>query len=114
VVLVDEGSSGRRALRVAAHLAIGDSDRILAILTPAAGELKVELEADFHKFLPGARLHSRTLESTSPVALVEAVRAEAAALLVIGITEQLVTPTSLQALRDKLDCPICLVRRWRS
>jgi hypothetical protein len=112
VVLVDEGSSGRRALRVAAHLANGDPGRITAILTPAAAESKDRLEADFHRFLPGARLHSRTLEAATPAALVEAVRAEAAALLVIGISEQLVTSASLQALRDRLDCPICLVRGW--
>lgn len=114
VVLVDEGPSGRRALRVAAHLANGNPGRISALLTPQARELQAELEADFHKFLPAARLHSRTLATASPAELVKAVRAEAAALLVIGISEQLVTPGTLQALRDQLDCPICLVRRWRS
>ena len=47
-------------------------------------------------------------------ALIDAAHEEAAALFVIAATDELLEPVTLQLLRERLRCPICLVRQWQS
>jgi hypothetical protein len=35
-------------------------------------------------------------------------------LFVIAATDELLEPATLQMLRERLRCPICLVRQWQS
>jgi hypothetical protein len=111
-VVIEEAESGRRALVAAAHLADGKLDRLTLLVAPS-----VPAEALVPDKLPavlrrGPLGRMRPLPAGGVRALVDAINAENVGLLVIGATDNLLQPAILQALRERLRCPICLVRRW--
>lgn len=111
-VVVEEAESGRRALVAAAHLAEGKLDRLTLLVAPsvpAAALAPDRLPAILRRGQPG---RMRPLPAGGVRALVDAINAENVGLLVIGATDNLLQPAILQALRERLRCPICLVRRW--
>jgi len=52
-------------------------------------------------------MHRFTLET-----LVETVRLEGASILVLAANSEFMNPESLRILRQRVNCPICLVRNW--
>lgn len=125
VVAMGDLASGRMALLAAAHLAEGDARRMSVVATAsAAGDesapgaapgatLGAALESLFRETLPAQPIRVRIIADDAGLrGLVDAVRAEGAALLVIAATEALLEPANLHYLRERLRCPICLVRQW--
>jgi hypothetical protein len=45
-------------------------------------------------------------------AMIDATHAAGAGLFVVAVTDDLPEPATLQLLRERLRCPICLVRQW--
>jgi hypothetical protein len=60
-----------------------------------------------------ARLRTVPLEG-GVSALVDAAHFEGAALFVMAATDESLKPATLHLLRERLRCPICLVRQWPS
>lgn len=121
VVAMGDLESGRKALLAAAHLAEGDARRISIVATAsAAGDeaapgaaLGAMLDGLLRKILPAQPIRVRIIPDDAGLrGLVDAVRAEGAALFVIAATEALLEPANLHYLRERLRCPICLVRQW--
>jgi len=44
--------------------------------------------------------------------LIESVQSEGASMLVLGATAEFMDPDILRVLRQRLRCPVCLVRYW--
>ncbi|MGK2926830.1 MAG: hypothetical protein ACSLE2_14535 [Lysobacterales bacterium] len=111
VVAVSDLESSRMALLAAAHLAEGDARRISVVATAsAAGD---DLDSLLRKVLPAQPIRVRIIpDDVGLRGLVDAVRAEGAALFVTAATEVLLQPANLHFLRERLRCPICLVRQW--
>jgi len=97
---------------VAARLAEGRMDRVLVLLTPQAAQDKEAVQRLFSKTLPRQPAYVRTMPGSGVHDLARATHAEAASMLVIGISDQTLNPVPLQVLRERIRCPICLVRRW--
>lgn len=123
VVAMGDLESGRMALLAAAHLAEGDARRIsVVVAASAAGDESaqgaargVTLDSMFRKVLPAQPIRVRIVpDDVGLRGLVDAVRAEGAALLVTAATEALLEPANLHYLRERLRCPICLVRKWEA
>ena len=112
VVAIDDMEAGARALLVAAHLVEGRMDLVTVFLTPSAAGQGEAVRQIFDDMLPRRPAHVRTLESTSVQDLARATHVRGAGLLVIGISAATLDPVALRALRERLRCPICLVRRW--
>jgi hypothetical protein len=114
VVAVSDFESGRRAMLAAGHLAEGEAGRITILATGAAGVDVKGLGQLCEQGLSGRPARLRVVPAKRGIeALVDAARAEAPALFVIAATDELLTPENLQLLRERLRCPICLVRNWR-
>jgi hypothetical protein len=115
VVAVSDPESGRRALRAAGHLAEGDASRICVLAAGSVAEDERAINRLCAEGLSGrpGRLRVVPAEGGMP-ALVNAARAENAALFVIAATDDLLESASLQLLRERLRCPICLVRKWEA
>ena len=110
-VAVSDVQSGRMALSAALHLAEQRADRLSVLLAPGLAENPAALTALFPSLrsrpgrivaIPGATLDD----------LVAAARVAGAGLLVIAATDEVMAPAGLHTLREKLRCPICLVRHW--
>ena len=113
VVAVGELESGRRALLAAGHLADGQSGRVCVLTTGAAAEDPQAVNRLCAEGLSGRPRSVRRVPSEGGVpALVDAAHAAGAALFVIAATDDLLEPSTLQMLRERLRCPICLVRQW--
>jgi nucleotide-binding universal stress UspA family protein len=112
VVVVDDVESGRRAIAAALQIAEGHFHRITVLLTPAAATNQQILELVFDNNHHDRPSQVRTLGGTGAQPLIDAVQAEGAALLVIGATRYFLKPDVLRLLRDRLRCPVCLVRQW--
>lgn len=113
VVAISDLDSGRSALRAAGHLAEGDLSRVCVLAMGAAGQERDAVIRLCEDVLPGRPARLRLLSSADAVGtLVDTAQSEGAALLVIAATDDLLEPATLQALRERLRCPICLVRRW--
>ena len=105
--------AGRMALLAAAHLAENRNDPISILVSPDVARDRERLAALLREMLPGRTLRVRTVAAEAGAGgLVEATQAEGAALLVLTATEELLESRNLQLLREKVRCPICLVRRW--
>jgi hypothetical protein len=113
VVAVGDLESGRRALLAAGHLANGQASRVCVLLTGAAADDPQAISRMCAEGLPG---HPASVRKVPPeggvLALVDAAHAAGAALFVIAATDDLLEPATLQLLRERLRCPICLVRQW--
>jgi hypothetical protein len=113
VVAVADLDSGRMALLAAVHLAEGDASRISILTTADLAQDQPALDRLYRELLPAQPPRVRILPSDGGVrSLVGAVHAEGAALFVSAATEELLELPNLQFLREKLRCPICLVRQW--
>ena len=67
----------------------------------------------WHEVLPRRPLRMKLIhEGGGMGALVEAAHREGATLFVVAATEDFLQPVNLQMLRERLRCPICVVRQW--
>ena len=74
---------------------------------------KSGLSRVWHELLPRRPLRVRMLpEEGALLALVDAAHREGATLFVAAATEDFLQPATLQVLRERLRCPVCLVRNW--
>jgi hypothetical protein len=115
VVALGDLDSGRRALLAAGHLADDQASRICVLATgPAAADLQA-VHRMCEEELRGRPARLRTVPPEGGVsALVDAAHFEGAALFVMAATDELLEPATLHLLRERLRCPICLVRQWPS
>ena len=113
-VLIDDFESGSRALAAAQQMADGHLHRLSILLTPAAaGDERVR------ELLLNSGRHDRPgqilpLSAEGTPALIGAIQSESPELLVIGATGAFLTPDMIRELRERLRCPVCLVRRWEA
>jgi hypothetical protein len=113
VVAVSELESGRQALLAAGQLADGRAGRICVLATGAAAEDLPAINRLCAEGLKGQPASVRRMHPEGGVpALIDAAHAAGAALFVIAATDELLEPATVQLLRERLRCPICLVRRW--
>jgi hypothetical protein len=110
VVAFSDLESGGGALVVASHLASGDMSCLTVLLAPAATDVK-ELE-QLVALLPARPGRVRTLSRFNVGSLIESVQSEGASMLVLGATAEFMDPEILRILRQRLRCPVCLVRYW--
>ena len=109
---ISDFESGGKALLAASHLASGDMSRVSVLLTPSAAGDASALERLFKALLPAPPGRIRTIPDYGVNSLIEAAQAEGAAMLVVSATPELMNPEILQLLRQRVRCPICLVRQW--
>lgn len=114
VVVIHDFESGSGALTVASHLASGETERLSVLLPPTAASDPPVLNRLFGMALStgSASVRSRTLPGTDVDSLIAAVQSEGASLVVIAATPEFMAPEALSVLRQRLRCPICLVRQW--
>jgi hypothetical protein len=111
-VAIRDLESGARALLAASHLVSGEMSRLSVLLTPSAASEATALERLFRGLLPAPPGRVRTIPDYGVSSLIEAAQAEGAAMLVVSATPELMDPDTLQLLRQRVRCPICLVRQW--
>ena len=111
-VAINDLESGGRALLAASHLASGEMHRVSVLLTPSVASDATAVERFFKAFLPAPPGRIRTIPDYGVNSLIEAAQAEGAAILVVSATPELMDLDTLQLLRQRVRCPICLVRRW--
>ena len=112
VVAVSDLESGGRALLAASHLASGEMHRVSVLLTPSAASDATALNRFFHATVASRPGRVRTIPDDGVSTMIEFALAEGAAMLVLSATQELMDPETLQALRQHMRCPICLVRYW--
>jgi hypothetical protein len=112
VVHVDDLVTGAEALIAATLLAEGEMHRVSVLLTAAAPTELDALNRMISDLLPADPARVLLLSDSGIHYLTAAARAERADMLVLGASEELLKPESLQSLLEQLRCPICLVRRW--
>lgn len=113
VVAINDLETASGALLAASHLAGGDMNRLCVLLTSAAADDAEALEQLFRSTLPSRPAVLRTMPRFRVETLIEKVQSEGAAMLVLGATPEFLQPETLSTLRQRLRCPVCLVRRWR-
>ena len=112
-VAIGDLESGRGVLAAAAHLAASEASVITVLAAPQVGRDEAGLTRLWHETLPRRPLRVRVMpEEGGVLALLEAAYQEAATLFMVAATEDILQPATLQALRERLRCPICLVRQW--
>jgi hypothetical protein len=112
-VAVGDLESARRALIAAGRLARGDATVITAIVAPEVMQDRDGISRLWHEILPRRPLRVRVLSDESGMpGLVDAVHREGATLFVAAANEAFLQPATLQVLRERLRCPVCLVREW--
>lgn len=114
VVVIDDSQSGRRAMAAALQLASGIRRRLSVLLTPAAAKDKAALDYVFGGNPEDVPARVRTIPGEDVQSLIDAVRSEGAALLVLAVTQEFLQQDDLRTLRERLRCPVCLVREWSS
>ena len=113
VVAIGDLESGRSALAAAARLAADESSVITAVVAPEVMRDKSSLSRVWHELLPRRPLRVQVLpEEGALPALVDAAHREGATLFVAAATAAFLQPATLQVLRERLRCPVCLVREW--
>jgi hypothetical protein len=110
VVVVNDFESGGRALLAASRLAGGDMQRVSVLLAPACVNDGAALKRLFHAAVPSPPGRVRSIPDNSVLTLVESAQKEDAAMLVLSTTPELMATDALQALRQNMRCPVCLVR----
>jgi len=115
VVAIGDLAGGRPALLAAGHLADGRAGRISVLVSGAAGQDLRAVNQLCEETLAGRPGGLRRVPTDGGVpALIDAAHSEGAALFVIAASDELLEPATLQLLRERLRCPICLVRQWRA
>jgi hypothetical protein len=113
VAAVGEPAAGRKALLAAMHLADGDASRLSVLAAPELAQDPAVMETLFRSVAREQPLRVRLVPAEAGIrGLVDAAHAEGAALFVVAATDDLLQAPNLQVLRERLRCPICLVRRW--
>jgi hypothetical protein len=112
VVAIRDLESGGRALLAASHLVSGDMHRVSVLLTPSFASNTSAVERLIQALRPARPGRIRTIPDYGVSSLIEAAQAEGAAMLVVSTTPELMDPDTLQLLRQRVRCPICLVRQW--
>ncbi|NCF61271.1 MAG: hypothetical protein GWP58_00345 [Gammaproteobacteria bacterium] len=110
VVAIGDEDFGRKAMAVATHLAEGRMNRVSVLLLPsfAAGDSELGIIINGgEQAMPG---QVRIIPGYDISSLAEAVQAEGAAILVAGATGVFMQQDTLQAMRERLHCTVCLVR----
>jgi hypothetical protein len=111
VVALGDPAAAPRILQASAHLAGGDWRRISVLLT-ASGGAEISALNQAIKELEGTPGRLQALPGADVGGLAEAAQRQNAAMLVIGASEELLSPAAIQTLRERLRCPICVVRQW--
>jgi hypothetical protein len=113
VAAFDSLESGRMVLQAAVRLAEGDAGRLSVLVPPAMAGDQSGLAGMLREILPGQPVRVRVVAADlNAASLVEGARAEGAAFFVLALGGDLLESSKLQLLREKLPCPICLVRQW--
>jgi hypothetical protein len=113
VVAISDLESGRRALLAAGHLAAGQSNRICILATGQAAGKASALSRFCEQELSALPARVQVVPSAGGIrAVIDAAHAAGAGLFVVAATDELLAPATLQSLRERLRCPICLVRQW--
>jgi hypothetical protein len=112
VVVISDFESGGRALLAASHLAGGEIHRLSVLLTPSVASNTTAVNRLFKAILPARPGRVRTIPDFGVSSLTEGAQAEGATMLVVSATPELMDPGTLQLLRQRVRCPICLVRQW--
>jgi len=112
VVVIDDPEAAGRTLLAASHLSGGRMGRVTVLLTPTVASNDSVLSLLFGDLLPEHPGRTRTIPGNSIHSIVNAVQAEGSALLVLSATSRFMEPETLQILRERVRCPVCLVRRW--
>lgn len=112
-VALGDLESARGVLAAAAHLAASDASVITVLAGPGVANDEAGLGRIWHEVLPRRPLRMRVLRADSDVLeLIDMVRREGATLFIAAASEEFLRPRTLQALRERLRCPVCLVRQW--
>lgn len=112
-VALSDLESGHSTLRAARHLAEGDARRIALLVTGPLAQQQPALWALCEEVLQARPARIRMLPNDAGVReLIEAAHGEGASLLVMTASDDLLESPNLQLLRERLRCPICLVRSW--
>lgn len=113
VVALADLESSPGVLAAAAHLATSRSSVITALAGPGVGGDEARFSHIWHDVLPRRPLRLRVVPADGDIlALIDAAHREGATLFVAAATEEFLKPATLHALRERLRCPVCLVRRW--
>jgi hypothetical protein len=110
VVAIDELAPAGRALAVAARLANGETDRITVLLTRLAASDPEALKRLYKKRLKGTPGRVRNIPDYDASNLAAFAAHEGAAMLVLYAAPGFLAPDNLQVLRQRMRCPVCLVR----
>jgi len=112
VVAISDPESGSGALTAALHLAGGELRRVSVLLMPSAASDASAIDRLLKTCLPAPPSRIRTLPSSDIDSLIASARAEGATMLVLAASEAFMLPETLHLLRQRLQCPVCLVRYW--
>ena len=98
---------------VTVRIVNGRGEVVRRLVSGMVGRDRAGLSRLWHEILPRRPLRVRVLpEEGGVLALLEAAHQEGATLFVAAATQDVLQPATLQALRERLRCPICLVRKW--
>lgn len=112
VAAIDSMATAARTLAAASLLAEGELDRVSILLADATRARQDALDDMISRSLGARPSRVLSLPGTGTQYLITAVRSEGAALLVLGASDELLEPGFLRSLRERLSCPVCLVRQW--
>jgi hypothetical protein len=112
VALVRDSETAPSVLRAAAHLAEQSPRNLSVLVAPVEAGDSAMLEEDVTRVLRARPAHLGIVSDVGADTLARAVRESAGTMLVMPATADLTSPESLRSLRERLDCPICLVRQW--
>lgn len=110
VVAIDELAPAGRALAVAARLVNGDTGRITVLLTRLAASDPGALKRLYKKRLKSTPGRVRNISDYDAGNLAAFATRENAAMLVLSAAPGVLAPENLQVLRQRMRCPVCLVR----
>lgn len=109
VVLTGEAEA-KGLLQAAFELARRRTDHLAVLLTPSAAEQADRVEQQLAEVLPrGRRLVDRLPDDTLG-AVIDAVQRLGAGCLVLPASDALLDPDALRLLRERLSCPVVVVR----
>jgi len=112
VVAVNDFSMGAETLAAANFLAGGKMRRLHLLLTATTSAELDALNRMIEEHFPDDPARIQLIPGAEIQKLIATANSERADMLVLGASEDLLKPESLQTLLKQLRCPICLVRRW--
>jgi hypothetical protein len=112
VVVISDLEAGGQALLAASHLVSGEMNRVSVLLTPEVARDASAVNRLFKESVSTRPGRVRTLPEPGMGTLIVSAQAEGAVMLVVGATREFMDPDTLLLLRQRLRCPVCLVRYW--